>query len=237
MQEDNEESILLTLRTRNSRRLSRMLARNWKHQWLLLCPARSARTIRIVGMVINPIKSNLNLSVFLEASESARLRMGESLPSYHEDLFAGRGDNSLQPYNLVHKFIPMPQAMKIPAAKAAADKEWENLEKISAWNTTKVRNKSEWLMKQGRRAEKFILPHWWTSVIWRMPNWRQSTKNTKVELYSEVILWKMILDLMQYLQNKDLQHLKWQQLKSWISYPDRQGAQDKKRTQYRLKPK
>ena len=28
---------------------------------------------------------------------------------------------------LVHKFIPMPQAMKIPAAKAAVDKEWEKL--------------------------------------------------------------------------------------------------------------
>ena len=33
-----------------------------------------------------------------------------------------KGDNSLQHYNLVHKFIPMPQAMKIPAAKAAVDK-------------------------------------------------------------------------------------------------------------------
>ena len=49
----------------------------------------------------------------------------------------------MQHYNLVHKFIPMPQAMKIPAAKAAVDKEWEKLEKISAWNLTKVRNKSE----------------------------------------------------------------------------------------------
>ena len=37
-----------------------MLARNWKHQWLPLCLARLARTIRIVGMV-NPIKSNQNL--------------------------------------------------------------------------------------------------------------------------------------------------------------------------------
>ena len=26
-------------------------------------------------------------------------------------------------YNLVHKFIPMPQAMKIPDARAAVDKE------------------------------------------------------------------------------------------------------------------
>ena len=44
-------------------------------------------------------------------------------------------------YNLVHKFIAMPQAMKIPAAKAALDKEWEKLEKISAWNLTKVKSK------------------------------------------------------------------------------------------------
>ena len=44
---------------------------------------------------------------------------------------------------LVHKFIPMPQAMKIPAAKAAVDKEWEKLEKISAWNLTIVRSKKE----------------------------------------------------------------------------------------------
>ena len=31
--------------------------------------------------------------------------------------------------------------MKIPAAKAAVDKEWEKLEKISAWQLTKVRSK------------------------------------------------------------------------------------------------
>ena len=66
----------------------------------------------------------------LEASESTRMRMEEFLPKYHEDHIAGKEDNSLQHYNLVHKFIPMPQAMKIPAAKAAVDKEWEKLEKI-----------------------------------------------------------------------------------------------------------
>ena len=31
---------------------------------------------------------------------------------------------------MVHKFNPMPQAMKIPAAKAAVDREWETLEEI-----------------------------------------------------------------------------------------------------------
>ena len=89
----------------------------------------------------NKIKTRL--VCILETDESTRLRMGESLPNHHEVHIAGKGDNSLQHCNLVHKFIPMPQAMKIPAAKAAADKEWEKLEKNSAWNLTKVRSKKE----------------------------------------------------------------------------------------------
>ena len=80
----------------------------------------------------NDLKSKF--ACILEASESTRMRMEESLPKYHEDLLAGKGDNSLQHDNLVHKFIPMPQAMKIPAAKAAVDKKWEKLEKIPAWD-------------------------------------------------------------------------------------------------------
>ena len=71
------------------------------------------------------------------------MRVGNSIPHNHEDHFAGKGENSLQHCNLVHKFIPMPQAMKNPAAKAAVDKEWEKLEKISAWNLTKFRSKRE----------------------------------------------------------------------------------------------
>ena len=54
------------------------------------------------------------------------------MPHYHQDHIAGKGENSLQHFNLVHKFIPMPQALKIHAAKAAVDKEWATFEKISA---------------------------------------------------------------------------------------------------------
>ena len=43
----------------------------------------------------------------LEVSESTTMRMEESLPNYHEDHIAGRGDHSLKHCNLVHKFIPM----------------------------------------------------------------------------------------------------------------------------------
>ena len=50
------------------------------------------------------------------------MRMGNSIPHYHQDHVAGKGENSLQHYNLVRK---------------------EKLEKIPAWNLTKVRSKQE----------------------------------------------------------------------------------------------
>ena len=40
----------------------------------------------------------------------------------HDDHIAGKGTNSLGHYNLVHKFIHMPQAMRIPDEKAAVEK-------------------------------------------------------------------------------------------------------------------
>ena len=57
--------------------------------------------------------------------------MESSLFTKHED------------YNLVHKYIPMPQAMKIPDAKAAVDKEWETLATTPAWQLAQVKSKKE----------------------------------------------------------------------------------------------
>ena len=54
----------------------------------------------------------------VEADESMRIRMERAPHRYHEDHIAGKSTNSSSHYNLVHKFIPMPQAMKIPDAKA-----------------------------------------------------------------------------------------------------------------------
>ena len=43
----------------------------------------------------------------------------------------------------MHKPIPMRQAMKIPDAKAAVDKEWDKLKKLPAWPESKVKSKQE----------------------------------------------------------------------------------------------
>ena len=101
----------------------------------------------------NKIKTRL--ACILEAGESRRLRMGESFPHHHEDHFPGKGNNSLQHYNMVHKFIPMPQAMKIPEAKAAMDQGQEGLEKISVWNLTKVRSKKVVIDEARTKGAKF----------------------------------------------------------------------------------
>ena len=61
----------------------------------------------------------------------------------HEDHVAGRGMNSLSRHNFVRKFVLVPQAMKIPNANAAVEKEWRKLENIRAWLMTKLRNKKE----------------------------------------------------------------------------------------------
>ena len=99
-----------------------------------VAPAMPCKIMKNCGSgASNKIKTKL--ACILEADESTRMRMGNSIPHHHEDHIAGKGDNSLQHYNLVHKFIPMPQAMKIPAAKAAVDKEWGKLENISACGT------------------------------------------------------------------------------------------------------
>ena len=61
-------------------------------------------------------KSKTKLACILEVDESTRMRMRNSIPHHHEDHIAGKGENSLQHYKLIQKFIPMPQAMKILAA-------------------------------------------------------------------------------------------------------------------------
>ena len=188
MLENCEGSISLTRRTRNFRRPSRMLARNWKHQRLPLCLARSARTTRVAGMVINPIRSNRNLRVFWNpVNLQGRV---------WENLYGIIMKTILREKETIHCSITIwftnlflcPKPWKFQQQRqewTRNGKIWRNFRR-GTWRESEVRKR--WSMKQARRAQKFISPHWWTNVIWQMLNWRQSTKNTKVELYSEVIL-------------------------------------------------
>ena len=90
----------------------------------------------------NPIKSNQNLRVFWKLvnlqdyvwENQYRIIM-KTILQEKETIHCS--------FAICHTFSPISQAMKKPEAKAAVDKEWEKLEKISAWNLTKVRSKKE----------------------------------------------------------------------------------------------
>ena len=134
----------------------------------------------------NKIKTKL--ACILEAGESTRMRMGNSEPHNHEDHIAGKGENSLQHYNLVHKFIPMPQAMKIPAAKAAVDKEGEKLEQKSGWNLTKVRSEKEVIDEARTKGAKVHFASLMDICHLKNAELEAKHQSTKVELFSAVIL-------------------------------------------------
>ena len=77
----------------------------------------------------------------VEAHESTRQRLESSQPKDHENHIAGKGYNSMTHHKLVHKFIRVPPAMKIPSAKAAVDKEWKNSIQSQFGSWTKLRAK------------------------------------------------------------------------------------------------
>ena len=80
--------------------------------------------------------------------------MDSSQPKNHETTLQARDSLSMTHDNLVHKLIPMHQAMKIPDAKAAVHKEWKKLETIPAWQFQKVKSKKEVILEARRDKKK-----------------------------------------------------------------------------------
>ena len=232
--ENCEGSTSLTRRIRNSKKPLRMLVRNWKHQLLLLSPAKLWR--RIVG-VVHPIQSKQDLRVFWKV-----VNLQDCVWENHYQIIMKTilQEKETIHYSIKYWFTNLFLCLK-PWKFQQQMQQWtrngKNWRKFRRGTWRKSEARKRWSMKQGRTAQKYISHHWWTYVIWKMLNCRQSTKNTKVELYSEVIPWKTTQGLMQYSPNKDHQHHKWRQQKSWISTPDCLVALDKQLTQYLLIPR
>ena len=73
----------------------------------------SGETHRSIG------KRNTKYACVVDADESTRPRPEGAVHKHHQDHITEKGMNFLNHYNLVHKFIPMLQAMKVLDAKAA----------------------------------------------------------------------------------------------------------------------
>ena len=119
----------LILKTRNSSLWWKMLVESWKfrcqqHCLVKLHCCRSSReTCRTLG------GHKTKYACIVEAAESVRIRMEGAPHRYHEDHTAGKGMTSSSHNNLVHKCIPMPQAIKISDANAAVENSEKNWRK------------------------------------------------------------------------------------------------------------
>ena len=106
-------------------------------------------------------KRKTRYACIVDADESTRPWLEGAGHKLHQDHITAKGVISITHYSLVHKIIPMPQALKkIPDAKAAAEKEWEKLEKILAWQLTKVRSKKEVIEDARKKGRKVHLASW-----------------------------------------------------------------------------
>ena len=133
--------------------------------------------------------------------------MGNSIPHYHEDHIAGKGENSLQHYNLVHKFSHV-SSHETSCSESSEGQGMGKREKISAWNLTKVRSQKE-VIDEARTSGATV--HFASLMdICHLKNAELEAKHQKYK--GRVVLRGDIVkhDSGSYavLLNKDLQHLK-----------------------------
>ena len=122
-------------------------------------------------------KSKTKHACTVEADESTRIRLEGAPCRYHEDHFAAKAINSLSHYNLVHNFIPLPQAFKnTNMQRLQWKKKVKNWRKYGHDSWRKSETKKRWSMKKGMKEEKFILRHWWIFVMSRIRSWSQNFK-------------------------------------------------------------
>ena len=118
MQEDYVVFSFLNHLMKNS---MKMLVERWKFRCQQRCLAEFnfISSGRLVAQLDN---TRRNMLVIVEADESREIRMEGSQSKNHEDHIAERGINSLNHFDLVHKFIPVPRAMKIQKQR----QQWRN---------------------------------------------------------------------------------------------------------------
>ena len=118
-----EEYSLLNQTMKNSRSQSKPLVESWMFRCQQQCLAKylknSGRKHRNIG------KRRTRFLCVVDADGSTRPRLEGAGHKPHQDHVTAKGMNSMIRYSLVRKFIPMPQALKKPDAKAVVEKEWE----------------------------------------------------------------------------------------------------------------
>ena len=178
----------------------------WTKEWKKLESSRFGKSQEQEGGYSRSTKRQKKVH-FAALMDICHLKNAELEPQYqkYKDRVVLRGDIVKDDSGAHAVFIEQgSSASQMTAAKVmdVIDCDGQTADAVSAYTQVKMEDaprllmipKSEspgiwirlqrWSMKYGRRAQEFISPHRWTYVIWKMLNWRQSTKNTKV-----VVCW------------------------------------------------
>ena len=206
MLEDYEEFISFTLRTRSSKKPFGMLERKLETPMAPAMPCKTCKKNKHGETRCKTDDFKSKFACILEASESTRMRMEESLPTYHEDHIAGRGDNSLQQYNLYTNWFLCHKQWRYPQQKQQWIKNGRNLKRSRRGTWQKSEQNQRWSMKQGRIGAKSP---------------KNSRSSCTPRRHCERWFWILYSIYRTRIIN---QHHKWRQQKSWISYPDCQVA-------------
>ena len=99
----------------------KMQGESWRHQWQLQCHAKERSPKLAFGQTgvsktgkARTSEAKTRFNCIAEAHASTRQRIESVTKRIHEEHIAGKVQNSVLHYIFVHKFIPMPQALKIP---------------------------------------------------------------------------------------------------------------------------
>ena len=117
MQDDYEESISLNLRTRSSKKRVGMLENKLGTPMAPAMPCKTCKKSNNGRPVARLMISRLNLRVSWKPVNPQECVWENHYQIIMKTILQEKGDNSLQHYNLVHKFIPMPQALKNSSRK------------------------------------------------------------------------------------------------------------------------
>ena len=121
----------------------RNVRKMWSRLWNQPCFVRFKKLRRGEACGEKTKHSQIKICMRRRSSRIYVKALGENSTKDHEYRIAENGIQFIESVHLVHKFIPLTRAMKMPNAKAVVDKEWEKVEKLPAWQMTKVRGKKE----------------------------------------------------------------------------------------------
>ena len=147
---------------------------NWKFRRRRLCLARKGQNLQPSGNWSEELwiqqDSKDKACMYRGGSWVHETTFGIISAENHEDHTAGKGFTTRTHYGLVHKFIPMPQAMKILDAKAAVDKESKKLEAIQngSWKSQKWKGGYSGSAKRQEESPLWYIDGHW--LFWRMWN-------------------------------------------------------------------